>query len=358
LGTTEFIQPRSLWTKLSISLIGVAFLSLASTLGAQEIILFPALSTTHSIGGSAPKTTDNSVAGSLFASHDFGSLRFLGEVLFSNKEREIERAQIGWKLSSESTLWLGRFHTPLGYWNTEYHHGAYLQATIAKPQIANYEDERGLLALHGMGVLLQAKHNVGEGSFLIESSLASGPTVNKEGLEPIPVLRKQHYGKTGGTVKLAWQPNVTSNTQFGASLGKFSFPFEGAPADSIAQTVVNGFVNFEAQNWRVLAELYVTRQSAIEGGLKNRGTLTSTYVQTEYRINEGVLGYLRLESLSAAIGDPLVNRNLTLARRAGVLGARFEISKRLAFKVEASSRHLFDSTTSQTIAAQISGAFQ
>jgi hypothetical protein len=358
LGTTRTFIQGSIWTRISVWLLGAALMIFGPALCAQEVIVFPSLSIASSIGGSASKTTDKVAGASLFISHDVGSLRFLGEFLFSNTEKEIERAQIGWKFSHESTLWFGRFHTPLGFWNTEYHHGAFLQATIARPQIANFEDERGLLPLHGMGTLLQGKKAFGEGSLNFETSLASGPSLTNEGLEPVPVLKTQHYGKTGGALKLSWQPNVTSNTQFGVSLAKFTFPYEGAPADSLTQTVANGFVNWELQKWRVLGEVYVTRHSGVEGGVRNRATLTSAYLQSEYRISDVLLGYFRVENLSAPVSDPLISRNLTLAKRSGLIGGRFDFHKRLALKVEASSRHLFDNTTSQVIAVQISGAFQ
>lgn len=72
----------------------------------------------------------------IFYSADYGCLRVLAEVDIAREvDAEIERLQAGWLLGSETTAWIGRFHTPLGYWNTRYHHGSYLQTAATRPDI-------------------------------------------------------------------------------------------------------------------------------------------------------------------------------------------------------------------------------
>src|SRR6266513_3180390 len=36
---------------------------------------------------------------------------------------DLERAQLGYQFADSATVWLGRFHTPYGYYNTAFHHG-------------------------------------------------------------------------------------------------------------------------------------------------------------------------------------------------------------------------------------------
>lgn len=72
----------------------------------------------------------------IFYSADYGRLRVLAEVDIAREvDAEIEHLQAGWLLGSETTAWIGRFHTPLGYWNTQYHHGSYLQTSATRPDI-------------------------------------------------------------------------------------------------------------------------------------------------------------------------------------------------------------------------------
>ena len=87
-------------------------------------------------------------AASLFVTSISGPVRFLAEVLMSDQERELERFQFGYQLDAAQTLWLGRFHNPIGYWNSTYHHGSHLQTTILRPALIDYEDKGGVIPSH------------------------------------------------------------------------------------------------------------------------------------------------------------------------------------------------------------------
>jgi hypothetical protein len=43
-------------------------------------------------------------------------------------------------------------HTPLGYWNQYYHHGAWFQATATRPEMYLFEDDGGILPVHEIGI--------------------------------------------------------------------------------------------------------------------------------------------------------------------------------------------------------------
>ncbi len=46
---------------------------------------------------------------------------------------EMERSFIRYDYNDYFKISFGRFHTPIGYWNTAFHHGAWLQTTIDRP---------------------------------------------------------------------------------------------------------------------------------------------------------------------------------------------------------------------------------
>ena len=64
---------------------------------------------------------------------------------------DIERLQIGYVFSDQVTGWAGRFHTPLGYWNTAFHHGAQIQTSVLRPRFLEFEDKGGILPAHTTG---------------------------------------------------------------------------------------------------------------------------------------------------------------------------------------------------------------
>ena len=65
---------------------------------------------------------------------------------------DLERIQMGYTFTDDFTLWAGRFHTPLGYWLTTYHHGAEIQTSIYKPRVIDWEDHTGFLPAHSVGL--------------------------------------------------------------------------------------------------------------------------------------------------------------------------------------------------------------
>ncbi len=325
---------------------------------AQEVLVFPALTAFRMSETGVAASNDVDFGGSIFFSKDFGRLRFLGEVLLNKREKEVERAQIGWKLSPSATIWAGRFHTPLGFWNTEYHHGAYLQTSINRPKITEYEDEGGLLPLHGMGLLLQTTKRFGDALLSLDASVASGPTIDGASLEPVAFLRPQRFGRTGVSAKVAWQPDATTPTQMGASFAKFDLPITGAPTDLVSQLVVNGFLNWESGAWRLLGEAYVTRHRANESGVLNNSTITSVYVQSDYRFSDTWSGFARLESNRAASVDALISRNPSFARSNTVIGARVELPAHFALKLEVGSQQRFDGSTARYVGTQLSTVFK
>lgn len=73
------------------------------------------------------------------------------EVAFEHGEVEIERFEISWR-GGDFFLRGGKSHTTLGYWNTAYHHGKWLQPTIERPRGARFDDGGGLLPNHWVGL--------------------------------------------------------------------------------------------------------------------------------------------------------------------------------------------------------------
>jgi len=62
---------------------------------------------------------------------------------------DVERLQIGYVFSDAATLWLGRFHTPYGYWNNAFHHGAQIQTSVLRPRFIDIRWDYGVRARSG-----------------------------------------------------------------------------------------------------------------------------------------------------------------------------------------------------------------
>ena len=82
---------------------------------------------------------------------------FLAEVNFEFGDDnqlavDVERAQIRYAPSDAFSISAGRMHTPLGYWNQTFHHGAWFQTTASRPEMYLFEDEGGILPVHEVGL--------------------------------------------------------------------------------------------------------------------------------------------------------------------------------------------------------------
>ncbi len=88
---------------------------------------------------------------------------FLSEIVFegdaetNESEVDLERVVLEYSLNSLIRLKIGRMHTAISYWNTEYHHGKWFQTTAFRPIFYGWEEDRGLLPIHMVGVYLHGK---------------------------------------------------------------------------------------------------------------------------------------------------------------------------------------------------------
>jgi hypothetical protein len=104
---------------------------------------------------------------------------FLGETVFESGQNgetvvDLERVFLKYSWSDAFHASAGRTHTPIGYWNTAYHHGALLQPTIDRPEALRFEDDGGLLPVHAVGLELSGHLPAGPGHFDYVANVANG----------------------------------------------------------------------------------------------------------------------------------------------------------------------------------------
>lgn len=66
---------------------------------------------------------------------------------------EVERLLIRFDRSDQLKFSLGRYHTPISYWNTAFHHGAWLQTTISRPEMIEFGTR--FIPVHFVGALVE-----------------------------------------------------------------------------------------------------------------------------------------------------------------------------------------------------------
>ena len=104
---------------------------------------------------------------------------------------EVERTIIRYDHNDRLKVSFGRYHTPVNYWNTAFHHGAWLQTTISRPEMTQFGGS--FIPVHFIGGLVEGavpagglnlNYNVGVGNGR-SSVLSRGET----GATSIPTAR-------------------------------------------------------------------------------------------------------------------------------------------------------------------------
>src|SRR5579872_5176318 len=66
---------------------------------------------------------------------------------------EVERVIIRYDLNDYFKLSFGRYHTPINYWNTAFHHGQWLQTSISRPEMTQFGGS--FIPVHFVGTLVE-----------------------------------------------------------------------------------------------------------------------------------------------------------------------------------------------------------
>jgi hypothetical protein len=90
----------------------------------------------------------------------FGELSFtarpdggLGSPPVTGFNMEVERSIIRYEQDDKFKLSFGRYHTPINFWNTAYHHGSWLHTSVARPAMAQFGG--AFLPVHFVGALAE-----------------------------------------------------------------------------------------------------------------------------------------------------------------------------------------------------------
>jgi hypothetical protein len=295
----------------------------------------------YAVDPAAPDDNDEPLAADVLYTHTRGRLRVLAETELSTHDQEIERLQVGWEFSDTSVLWLGRFHQPASSWNTVLHHGQYLQTSITRPAIENWEDEGGVLAQSITGALFEKRRALG-GDRGLSLTLAAGAApvlVNRE-LDPVQVSHPNHGGHGwSGSGRLAFLPQLAGDEAIGLVGARHEVHVVGGASAgySIEQTLLGAYANLDRDNWQLHAALYALElrpRGAAPAGV-NVARFNSGYLQLERTLARGWVVYARVEDSSGVDRDsfvPLQAEKFTLRRALG--GARWDLARRQALTLE------------------------
>ncbi|MES2460337.1 MAG: hypothetical protein V4671_07125 [Armatimonadota bacterium] len=247
---------------------------------------------------------------------------------------EVERLFARYDQSDILKVSAGRYHTPINWWNTAFHHGLWLQTTIARPEMTRFGGQ--FIPPHFTGALIEGtfpasglnlSYNVGIGNGRGAVFSRSGDAGDSNGaaakLLKLYVRPDKLYGlEVGGSV-YDDRVSVTTTT-----------PAGGGPATtstrSVNETIVAGHIVYQKENPEVIAEYARSRHR------EDNGTTTSSdayYIQVAYRRPGSLFKpYYRYERMTVAETDPILT--LTPSLTGNTVGVRYDFTELAAFKLE------------------------
>jgi hypothetical protein len=305
------------------------------TVQAGEFMFMPTASVLQRTGSRDDPTVEkHSILGDIFYAGDFGRLRLLGELQIEREGVDMERLQAGWRLTPAASLWFGRYHNPIGYWNIEHHHGHYIETSAERPRILEFEDGGGPLPIHLFGFLLSGTHQLGVAGLQYDFGIASGPRVVDGELEPVDVIRNPRRNKLATVARFAYRPEATQDDQYGAFVARTRIPVFGEVSGTVDQTVWGLYFSREFSRLRLFGEAFrVAHRNA--GGDVDWPSYWAGYIQAEYKLvpQQWTL-FARHEGLSSRLTPGYSALFPKLTRERQVAGVRWDFFDKQALKLE------------------------
>ncbi|HEY5086892.1 MAG TPA: hypothetical protein VII66_05955 [Gemmatimonadaceae bacterium] len=244
---------------------------------------------------------------------------------------EVERSILRYDFDDAIKVSVGRYHTPIGYWNTTFHHGTWLQTTVSRPEMIKFGSQ--LIPTHFVGAFaegnlpndqlgLQYMVGVGNGRGSIISRAGDAGDVNSN---------------RAWTVALSARPSAIFGMQLGADYYRDRVsPASGPQAD---EGISSAYVAWQRERPEFIAEYVHIDHTPVVGGATTSSD--AYYAQLAYRL----LGaahqwkpYVRAERTTVSASD-VIFAPLELGYEGGIVGLRYDFASYAALKAEYRREH-------------------
>ena len=257
----------------------------------HDMLVFASLEGFEAFSASDPELEgfDRRATADFLYTYNSDRFRILAEYIWSDTESELERLQAAWQIDDQTMLWFGRFHAISNYWTTEYHHGQFMQTSISRPGLEEWEDESGPMPSHVTGLWLEHEYSVNDQS-AINLGLVAGlaPKFDGQHLAPFDFLDPESGHDMTVSARVVYRPDVLSTNQIGLSLAHndIAVVSDSNPnltnLNSILQTTLGVFSDWEWDAWRLSGNWVYFDVEMQYGNGDVQDDFVLGYVQGEY----------------------------------------------------------------------------
>lgn len=300
-----------------------------------DVLVFGGVDAVARVGLDKSSTLDNGEIIpliDLFYARNDTSFQLLAELVLSEEEQEFERLQIGWDVGRHGIMWFGRYHNPIGYWNTQYHHGAFLQSTVSRPAFIEYEDDAGMLPMHLAGLYYQSDQLFNFENINLEFAIGNAPKLGDDNLEPYEFFG-ENSGHVATTLNIVYQaegPRIMK-TGFSISISEISSKNHKFGEHDLSVYTVYNHSTFSQQDFLISAS-YVDVKSE-DTGLKLDDGAKYAYIQYGHTFVEKIHLTSRIE-LADFDSKKYFGFYAPPVEKQYVLGVGYDINERNTIKLE------------------------
>ena len=240
---------------------------------------------------------------------------------------EVERLIVKYEFSDLLKLSAGRYHTPVGYWNSAFHHGAWLQTTSERPEVFRFGSK--IVPIHFVGILAEGTLHQSQLGLSYQAGFGNGRHAN--------IARAGDAGDINGDKAWMFQVRAAPEQLYGLSLGIGVYNDEVTPdGEPVSEeTTFSAFAAWTGESPEVIVE-YLHSSHELKSDSSADGDIDAWYAQFAYRLKDEWSAwkpYLRYESTDVDESDPLLGAE-GLDYEGAILGIRWDFNPHAALKTE------------------------
>ncbi|MCK5830803.1 MAG: porin [Methylococcales bacterium] len=267
--------------------------------------------------------TDGDI-GFLFTSQISKKLTFFNETLFKftsdgDTNVNVERVMLNYEFADWLNISIGRDHTPLGYWNQNYHHATWTHTTTDRPLIFQFEGNDGVLPMHYVGIGLSGNVGLDFGNVEYSFTIGNG---RGEDTESIQIINDRNDDKQV-SFQFTVEPEVLDGFGFGANVLYDVIPNNPniiGRENEIDEVIAGGHMYYTGDPYEIIAEYQYIWHDDLRSTKSHHGG----YLQLGYKFGE-FKPYYRFDILDIASND---------AYFAGLRGAENSIEHTVGVRYE------------------------
>jgi hypothetical protein len=238
---------------------------------------------------------------------------------------EVERLIIRYDLNDLFKVSFGRYHTPINYWNTAFHHGQWLQTTISRPEMTQFGGS--FIPVHFVGTLVEGAVPAGGLNLNYNFGLGNG--------RGAVISRGGDLGDINNN--RAWLINafVKPDLPYGLQIGGSVYRDELNPstAPPAREWIQSAHVVWQKETPELIAEFANVTHQPIGAAAASHSQ--AFYVQTAYRLpwfQKLWKPYYRFEYMHSPVSDAIFRAVPSFS--GSTVGVRYDITSFAAFKLE------------------------